>query len=154
MTDPNQFDLDRLLSRLGSDNAIATAGFCYGFSQVVDSDFLDSPLTTTMAGVLQGSLYVLGASIVGSYVPSNFRFMLPLVLGLAIIKQQMDRQSPKPQHGAFGLCNDCGFRHTDNVSGYRRGPRGPKGPISPEGWTGPTGDCCRSFAEQSEANSA
>ncbi|QKF94212.1 hypothetical protein QKU48_gp0754 [Fadolivirus algeromassiliense] len=72
--------LTKALNGLNNDSAVVTSGFMIGFMHELkfNESTLQNPLSTIFSASISGFITSLGASVVGSILPQQMRFIIPI----------------------------------------------------------------------------
>lgn len=113
-----------LFTTLNSQNTVRTSGFLLGFIHAIkfNKQTLDHPLVTVWNASWEGVITTIGASIVGSFLPPNMRFFIPLITVVACIHYKIsDLKKNKKKRSSINIpskaiVNDCSHVTIDTVS--------------------------------------
>jgi hypothetical protein len=79
--------LDTAHKFLSDKSVIESSIFADGLATVArPSNYIERPLSTLFDGCVNGFIYSIGGAIVYDWVPPNLRFIMPILLGLSVVK--------------------------------------------------------------------
>ena len=86
--------IPQIFKYLNSETAIVNAGFLLGFMHASDK-IVETPLSTIFNASIQGALTSIGASIVGGFLPSGIRFIIPVAVFISCNQYLFNKKDKK-----------------------------------------------------------
>jgi predicted nucleotidyltransferase len=95
--------LIKVKDTLNTDESMVYAGFALGFIHSCNDKnlFIENPLSSILIGAIMGFITSIGSTIVSSFVPARFRFIIPLAVTASCVNHILNPNSRK--FGGFKL---------------------------------------------------